>query len=234
MFNENVINVLSQINGITNSVILKYPETVAVSEAQDMMVFFNVAELDSDQFSDIALKDSLGDFLNLVKLFPNNRSIDLSENTINISNGDTSSVFITDNIALMDAYDKSPEQFVKTEEVPSVVEFDLLVDDLKKIKSATGVFKDLSEVIFSAQDSDVKISLGATNKFNAKSNTFGISKSAQSSKEFEIKIPVENFKMIPSSDYSVHVKYNSTRDSYRILMLNKSLEGFKLMLSVKV
>jgi len=198
MFNENVINVLSQINGITNSVILKYPETVAVSEAQDMMVFFNVAELDSDQFSDIALKDSLGDFLNLVKLFPNNRSIDLSENTINISNGDTSSVFITDNIALMDAYDKSPEQFVKTEEVPSVVEFDLLVDDLKKIKSATGVFKDLSEVIFSAQDSDVKISLGATNKFNAKSNTFGISKSAQSSKEFEIKIPVENNEKIQS------------------------------------
>ena len=145
-----------------------------------------------------------------------------------------SSSYIMDNIALMDAYNKQPDQFDKTEAVPSVATFDIGLDDIKSLKSATGVFKDLSEVIFKSQDGDMKIMLGATNKFNAKSNTFSVTKSANTTKEFEIKIPVDNFKMLPASEYTVDVKYNSSRDSYRILMTNKSLEGFKVLMSVKV
>lgn len=234
MFNKNVTDVLQQINGVTNSVILKYPQTVAVSESQDMMLLVDISALDGDQFPDIGLKDSLSDFLNLFKLFPEDRSVSIESNTINVSGGNTASSYIMDNIALMDAYNKDPEQFAKTESVPSVASFDLGVDDIKNLKSATGVFKDLSEVIFQSQDGDMKVSLGATNKFNAKSNTFSVTKSANTSKEFEIKIPVDNFKMLPVSDYTVEVKYNSARDSYRILMLNKSLEGFKVLMSVKV
>lgn len=234
MFNNNLIDVLGQIQGMTNSVILKYPQTVAVSESQDMMALVDISKLDSDVFPDIGLKDSLGDLLSLFKLFPDERDIQVDANTISVSNANTTSCYISDNIALMDAYNKDPEQFAKTETVPSVGTFDLTVQDIKSIKSATGVFKDLSEIIFISQDGDIKISLGATNKFNAKSNTFSIQKGAVTTKEFEIKIPVENFKMLPLSDYEVQVKYNSERDSYRILMLNKSLEGFKLLLSVKV
>jgi len=234
MFNKNVTDVLSQLNSVTNSVILKYPQTVAVSESQDMMLLVDIAALDGDQFPDIGLKDSLSDFLNLFKLFPEDRTVDIDANTISVSGGNTSSSYIMDNLALMDAYNKEPAQFEKTEAVPSVASFDLGVDDIKSLKSATGVFKDLSEVLFVSQDGDMKVSLGATNKFNAKSNTFSVTKSANTSKEFEIKIPVDNFKMLPVSDYTVEVKYNSARDSYRILMLNKSLEGFKVLMSVKV
>lgn len=234
MFNKAVTEVLSQINGVTNSVILKYPETVAVSESQDMMLLVDMSALDADAFPDIGLKDSLSDFLNLFKLFGDDRTVDISENTINVSSGSTSSSYIMDNIMLMDAYNKSPDQFSKTEEVPSVATFDLLVEDIKSIKSATGVFKDLSEVLFTSQDGDMTVSLGATNKFNAKSNKFSVNKVCESSKEFEIKIPVENFKMLPVSNWKVDVKYNSTRDSYRILMTNTSLDGLKVLMSVKV
>lgn len=234
MFNKNVTDVLSQINGVTNSIILKYPQTVAVSESQDLLVLVDLSALDSDSFPEIGLKDSLSDFLNLFKLFPENREVQIEGNSINITSGTLSSSYIMDNVALMDAYNKTPEQFEKTEAVPSVATFDLGVEDIKNIKSATGVFKDLSEVLFKSQDGDIKVSLGATNKFNAKSNTFSVTKSASTSKEFEIKIPVENFKMLPVSDYTVEVKYNSARDSYRILMKNKSLDGFKIIMSVKV
>ena len=234
MFNKNVTDVLSQVNAVTNSVILKYPQTVAVSESQDMMLLVDISALDGDSFPEIGLKDSLSDFLNLFKLFPEDRTVSVEGNTIDVSAGTMTSSYIMDNIALMDAYNKPPEQFAKTEEVPSVASFDLNVDDIKNLKAATGVFKDLSEVLFVSQDGDMKVSLGATNKFNAKSNTFSVTKGAQTSKEFEIKIPVDNFKMLPVSDYTVEVKYNSARDSYRILMLNKSLEGFKVLMSVKV
>lgn len=234
MFNNDVIDVLTQINGVTNSIILKYPQTVAVSESQDMMLLCDISALDGDSFPEIGLKDSLSDFLNLFKLFPDNREVTVEGNTIDVSSEDMQSSYIMDNIALMDAYNKAPDQFSKTEEVPSVATFDLEIDDIKSLKSATGVFKDLSEILFVSQDGDMKVSLGATNKFNAKSNTFSVRKNANTSKEFEIKIPVENFKMLPVSDYTVEVKYNSARDSYRILMLNKSLEGFKVLMSVKV
>lgn len=234
MFNKNVTDVLAQVNGVTNSVILKYPKTVAVSESQDMMLLVDISALDDTPFPEIGLKDSLSDFLNLFKLFPEDRTVEVDNNTIDVSAGGMSSSYIMDNIALMDAYNKSPEQFDKTEQVPSVATFDLTVDDIKNLKSATGVFKDLSEVIFVSQDGDMKVSLGATNKFNAKSNTFSVNKTANTSKEFEIKIPVDNFKMLPVSDYTVEVKYNSQRDSYRIMMVNKSLEGFKVLMSVKV
>lgn len=234
MFNKDVINVLSQINGVTNSVILKYPQTVAVSESQDMMLLFDISALDSDSFEPIGLKDSLSDFLNLFKLFPEDRNVSIEGNTINVSCAGTSSTYIMDNIALMDAYDKGAEQFEKTEQVPGVATFDLSTGDIKNIKSATGVFKDLSEVLFTSKDGDVMVSLGATNKFNAKSNTFSVTRQASTTKEFEIKIPVENFKMLPVSDYLVEVKYNSARDSYRILLKNKSLDGFKVIMSVKV
>lgn len=234
MFNKDVINVLSQINAVTNSVILKFPQTVAVSESQDMMLLLDISALDNDSFEPIALKDGLSDFLNLFKLFPEDRSVSIEGNTINVSSASTSSTYIMDNIALMDAYDKGADQFDKTEQVPSVATFDLGTTDIKNLKSATGVFKDLSEVLFTSKDGDVKVSLGATNKFNAKSNTFSVTRQASTSKEFEIKIPVDNFKMLPVSDYIVEVKYNSARDSYRILMKNKSLDGFKVIMSVKV
>jgi hypothetical protein len=195
---------------------------------------FDISALDSDSFEPVGLKDSLSDFLGLFKLFPEDRTVSIEGNTVNVSCAGTSSTYIMDNIALMDAYDKSAEQFEKTEQVPSVATFDLSTGDIKNIKSATGVFKDLSEVLFTSKDGDVQVSLGATNKFNAKSNTFSVTRQANTTKEFEIKIPVENFKMLPVSDYLVEVKYNSARDSYRILLKNKSLDGFKVIMSVKV
>jgi hypothetical protein len=234
MFNKDTINVLQEVNKITNSVILKYPTTIAVSETQDIMVSFDTGSLDPEGFGEIPLKDSLSDFLSLFKLFEGERDVSIEGNLININSGAVSSSYIFDNIALMDAYNKSPEQFEKTEQVPTVASFELLVNDIKSIGSASGVFKDLSEVIFKAQDGDMTVSLGATNKFNAKSNRYSVTKACDSSKELEIKIPIENFKMLPVSDYNVEVKYNSARDAYRILMTSKSLKDFKIILSVKV
>lgn len=233
MFNQEVLKILQELNAVTNSVILKYPETVAVAETGDIQVYFDISTV-SPEFPDIGLKDSLNELLSLVKLFPEDRVIDVKDNTISVKSGRQSSTFISSNIALMDMYDKDPEQFNKTESAPSVAVFEITTDDMKNIKSAGSVFKDLSEVIFESKDGEINVSLGATNKFGARNNTYSITKDANCSKEFQIKIPVENFKVIPNSNYQVQVKYNSSRDSYRILMLNETLKSIKIMLSVKI
>jgi hypothetical protein len=234
MFNKNVTQVLSEINGITNSLIVKYPITVAVSESQDMMIHVNISKLDTDSFEEFGIKDSLGDFLSLFKLFGDERTVQIDGNSINVSDKNVASSYIVDNVTLMDAYNKDPEQFTKTESVPTVGSFVLTPDDIKTIKSGAGVFKDLSEVVFTSRDGDISVALAATNKFNAKSNTFSVTKEAETSKEFEVKIPVDNFKMLPVAEYRVDIKYNSARDSYRILMHSKTLEDFKVLLTVKV
>lgn len=234
MFNNDVIEVLQQLNKITNSVILKYPTTVAVSDSQDMMVHFDVSALDPEGFPDIPLKDALGDFLSLFKLFSEGRDVRIDGNSVDIKDENVQSSFIIHNAALMDAWDKSPEQFTKTDAAPSVSTFGITVDDIKKISQATGVFKDLTEVIFKSQDGDMTISLGATNKFNAKSNTYSVTKRSEANKEFEIKIPVDNFKSLPQTDYKVDVKYNSARDSYRIILSSTALENFKILMTVKI
>ena len=230
--NKNLTNTLLQLNTITNTVILKHPITVAASESKDIYVYLDVSELDSESFPDIGLNNNLNNYLNLFKLFDDSRTVSFNGDTVQISSGEITSSYITDNVALMEGYDISPEQFQKTEEVPTVCSIDLTVDDIKKLKSATGVFKDLSEIIIKCQDSEVSMSLGATNKFNARDNSYKIKKDSKSSKDFEIKIPVENFKKIPESEYTFEVKYNETRDAYRILMKNKSLSGLKLIMSV--
>ena len=230
--NKNLTNTLLQLNTITNTVILKHPITVAASESKDIYVYLDVSELDSESFPDIGLNNNLNNYLNLFKLFDDSRTVSFNGDTVQISSGEITSSYITDNVALMEGYDISPEQFQKTEEVPTVCSIDLTVDDIKKLKSATGVFKDLSEIIIKCQDSEVSMSLGATNKFNARDNSYKIKKDSKSSKDFEIKIPVENFKKIPESEYIFEVKYNEARDAYRILMKNKSLSGLKLIMSV--
>lgn len=230
--NKNLTNTLLQLNTITNTVILKHPITVAASESKDIYVYLDVSELDSESFPDIGLNNNLNNYLNLFKLFDDSRTVSFNGDTVQISSGEITSSYITDNVALMEGYDISPEQFQKTEEVPTVCSIDLTVDDIKKLKSATGVFKDLSEIIIKCQDSEVSMSLGATNKFNARDNSYKIKKDSKSSKDFEIKIPVENFKKIPESEYTFEVKYNEARDAYRILMKNKALSGLKLIMSV--
>lgn len=230
--NKQLVQTLSQINNITNTLILKYPITVATSEAKDIYVHLDVSEIDSNEFPNIGLNDNLNNYLNLFKLFDDDRTVNYNGDTVEIISNKIKSSYISDNVTLMQAYDISPEQFDKTEQVPTVCSIDLTVDDIKKLKSATSVFKDLSEIIFRSRDNEVTMSLGATNKFNARDNSYSITKDTQASKEFEVKIPVDNFKKIPESDYTLEIKYNESRDAYRLLLKNKTLKGLKIIMSI--
>lgn len=230
--NKQLVQTLSQLNNITNTIILKHPITIASSEAKDIYVYLDVSQIDTKPFPDIGLNDNLNNYLNLFKLFDDERDVTYNNDTIEIVSNKIKSSYISDNVALMQPYDISPYQFDKTEQVPTVCSIDLTVDDIKKLKSATSVFKDLSEIIFRSRDNEVSLCLGNTNKFNARDNSYSITKDTQSSKEFEVKIPVDNFKRIPESEYTLEIKYNEARDAYRLLLKNKTLSGLKIIMSV--
>lgn len=232
MLNENVQQVLKELNSITNSGIIRYPNTVLVSDAQDIMVNVNLQNLDTDSFGDIHLMNNLSEFLSLMSMFKE-PEIELSEKEIKLKEGTKNSTFLFDSPVLMSAFDKDISQFERTKEVPDVAVFDLTVDDFKDISKASGVFKDLEEVIIRAQDGDTELVLGNTSSFNARSNTYSIDKPGTAAKEFEIKIPIQNFKMLPVSDYTFYVKYNQARDAYRVFLTNTEID-LEIILSVKI
>lgn len=232
MLNTNVQQVLKELNSITNSGIITYPRTVLLSDAQDIMVDVNIQDLDSEEFDKIHLMDKLQDFLSLLGLF-SDAEVDLTEKELNLKQGSKKSSFLFDNPVLMSAFERDSAQFDKTEEVPDVCSFELTVDDFKDISKASSVFKDLEELIIQGQDGDTNLILGNTNSFNARSNTYSITKEGTSSKEFEVKIPIQNFKKLPVSNYTFYVKYNEARDAYRILLKNNDID-LRIIMSVKV
>lgn len=236
MFNKNLVTVLSQLTQISNNAIMRFPETILTSDEGDILVKLDVSKLDSDPFEEFGLMNSLSEFVNLFKLMGDNPNVSIDQNVINFegSNG-TKSSYITFSIALMDAFNKDSSQFEKTKNANSVAEFTLTVDDLKSLKGASGVFGDLTEYIISSQDGDVDISLGATNRFNARSNTFGITKKCNATKDFEIKIPKENLKLLPNSEYTFSIKYNANAPSpYRLYIENKTIDAISVIMSVKI
>jgi hypothetical protein len=232
MLNTNITSMLQSINGITNTVVLKYPTTVINSAPGDVIVKIDMSELDSEQFPDTGIFN-LNEFLNIFKLF-DDRDVTIVDGILNITNKNKtqSASYISTDLHLLEDYNKDTKSFNSTENVPSVSEFTLTNEDIKKIKQASTVFKDLSDVIIVAKDGAVSIGLGAGTNFNAKTNSYNINLDAESSKEFKLNISAENFNNLPNSDYLVKIKYNSTRDAYRIL-LDSTDVNMQILMAVK-
>ena len=230
MINKNVTNVLKQLNGITNTVVLKYPHTIVNSPAGDVVAWVDISKLDSDEFQDIGIYN-LGEFLSSFKLF-DERTVHIENNTIEITSNNKAISLLSTNINLLDEFNKDESVFTKTEEVPTVCSFILTDSDMSQIKQASGIFKDLSDISIKSQDHVVEMSLCASNNFNAKSNKFKINLAADCTKEFEVKIPTENFNYLPVGNYNIQVKYNSSRDAYRVILFSNDLD-LKIILAVK-
>lgn len=231
MLNENVTTVLQSINAITNKVVLKHPITIANSPAGDVLIKLNLTELDPEPFEEIGIYE-LTEFLSTFKLFTPERKVVISDLIINVTEGATALQYISTKPALMENFNKDDKAFVKTYETPTVAEFQLSEDNLKQLKQAAGVFKDLTEIVFISQDGNMNITLGASNKFNAKSNTFSTNVPAETSKEFDVKVPVENFNSLPNSDYTVQVKYNAAKNAYRVLLKSNDID-MEVLIAVK-
>jgi len=231
MLNQNTINVLSAMNSITNSAILNYPTTILNNSAGDVIVKLNMETLDADPIPEIGIYN-LSEFISTFKLFPE-YECNIDENVINISNGDSSLQYLTTNVSVLENFNKKEDLFTSTEAVATVSTFTLSNDDVKTIKQAAGVFKDLADIIIDSKDGDIIVKLGSTNNFNAKSNSFSIKKpGVNSTKEFTVKIPAENFNALPASDYTFEVKYNEQRDAYRLLLASTEID-MKVLMAIK-
>lgn len=233
MLNRKTVEVLKSIAGISaeptcNKVVISYPFTYVVSPGGDIIVKYDIRATEIGEFENIAVYN-INNLLSVFSLFGDERSVAKNNNILTVSNGSSSSNFLlAEKLVEFKDYGNI---FDSVEAFPSVCEFVVDKDTLKSIRGASGVFKELTEYIIKTNDSGVNIALAAENSFNAQSNSYNVNFLAKSDKEFSIKFPIANINILPVSDYAVKVKYNATRDKYRIILESTEIENFKILLS---
>lgn len=237
MLNKSTVDVLQQLAPISvtksggNPVVIQYPNTIVASEAGDILINYDIRATEVGEFETMPIYN-ISEFISVFKLFSDERKVQRIDNIINITDSVSSVNYKLGTEKQCGFVDRS-NIFATVEAVPSVCEFSISKDNLKNLRNASGIFKDLDEYLFETTDTGVKISLASTNKFNAQSNTYSIGVLGQSSKQFSLKLPVENLNKIPVSDYTLKVKYNASKDSYRIILESTEIENFKVLLSLK-
>jgi len=232
MLNKNVIHVLKSLNGITNTGILKYPTTILNNPSGDVVVKIGLDKLDTESFPDIGVYN-LSEFISTFGLFDEYQCT-INDNIISITSGTSAVQYVTTNISVLSNHDKPESIFTSTASFPSVCSAEITEDDMKKIKSAAGIFKELNEVIFVSKDGDLEIKLGNTNNFNAKSNSFSIAKNnIGCTKDFTVKVPAENFNALPLGSYKLEMKYNESKDVFRVMINSLDIDMSVLMAAKK-
>lgn len=240
MFSKPVIRALTELSSINNTVLLRYPHTTVRTSESDVIAVIDVSKLDQDEFVEIGLNNNFKEFLSVFKLFQNDYEVLIKDHDVHIRDPKTKTKtnFRTDDIGLLKKVRIDVDHYTNvenTKKIDSIAEIDLSIEDIKNLFSATGVYKNLTELIISSNRSDeLELTLGQTEKYDSCSDRYTIVKDCDVKRDFYLRIPIVNFKMIPMGNYKLSVKYNEERKAYRILLENKDFDGLSIILAVKV
>lgn len=232
MITKETLERISNCTNITNSITIKYPITMAVSDSRDMVMRIDLSDM--EEFDrPVSFFNRLSNFLCITKLYDDFK-INVHDNIITIqdANSKSSTDFIESYAELMTDYNFDEEQFTKTENAVSIQEFELTANEVKKLKTAGGTLQNIEKLIIENQGEELKIKLKSSNIAARVDDCFTIVKDIPSTKQFNISIPFGNFTKLSNQNYKFFVKYNSKNNSYRVLIHNLDNDKIKLLLSV--
>lgn len=232
MITKETLERISNCTNITNSITIKYPITMAVSDSRDMVMRIDLSDM--EEFDrPVSFFNRLSNFLCITKLYDDFK-INVHDNIITIqdANSKSSTDFIESYAELMTDYNFDEEQFTKTENAVSIQEFELTANEVKKLKTAGSTLQNIEKLIIENQGEELKIKLKSSNIAARVDDCFTIVKDIPSTKQFNISIPFSNFTKLSNQNYKFFVKYNSKNNSYRVLIHNLDNDKIKLLLSV--
>lgn len=232
MITKETLERISNCTNITNSITIKYPITMAVSDSRDMVMRIDLSDM--EEFDrPVSFFNRLSNFLCITKLYDDFK-INVHDNIITIqdANSKSSTDFIESYAELMTDYNFDEEQFTKTENAVSIIEFELTANEVKKLKTAGSTLQNIEKLIIENQGEELKIKLKSSNIAARVDDCFTIVKDIPSNKQFNISIPFSNFTKLSNQNYKFFVKYNSKNNSYRVLIHNLDNDKIKLLLSV--
>lgn len=233
MINSQLIDFLKIINKFSDTIIMRYPVTCGISEDKDIVYSFNIENLDKDNFGQDLAIAKLSSFLNMFQLFKPSRKVEIENNLIKVSDIDTSAQYILSNPLVLSQYDAKVEQFDLTEKIPSVLEFELTQEMIKKLKTGASCFNELNTMVIEGSENSSIYLVQTESREKMSSNSIKININKQAEKNFKVGIGNITLSKLPVSDYLVKIKYNEAKDKYRILLESKSIKDFKIILPTK-
>ena len=248
MFSPNTLKILDSITNINNSIVLEYPITSFKNQNGDIMCNIDFTHLESEEWTKFGIFD-LSSFLNAISI--------LDKPEIHNENG---IITATDSNSEIRYLSSDPETLSftvgnarvvdSTMNADSVAELKIDTKIFQKIRKGATVFKNLKDLIITNEEigkggkgelkfitgnyNSGEFGIGAYNSytinFEQGSNENSLN-GARVNRDFTIAIPIENFLALPPMEYTMAVKYNSERDSYRVTFFN---EIFKFVLAIKI
>lgn len=232
MLNRQTLDFLKIIGKFTDVTILRYPVTCGISEDKDIVYSVDISKFDTDGFDTALGIHKLNSFLNMFNMFDNDYELEVDDKSITVKDPDTSVRYLLAVPEAISSYDAQESQFDLTANIPSVLEFDLTTDIIKKLKAGASSFSELNTVLFEGGDNP-NISLVQTeSREGMSSNTIKINIHEEAKKNFKMGISIITLGRLPLGNYRVSVKYNEAKDKYRIYLESKDIEGFRIILPV--
>ena len=226
MFSKDFLNTLSKINNYSDKAVLKYPTTTLASPSLDVIINIDAKALGCEEFEVTGVYE-LSKLINMLSLFENPQII-RNSNTLEVQTTTESAVFTLCELELLKNYDQSPEIINSLERFEVVSDFDLTKDVLSNFKKASSILSELNALIVRGKNSNTTLNIGFHNRFNSSSNTYKKEFLGTSTKDFDLKLGIENIQKLPQEDYKVKVYYNEEKNAHRIVFI---ANNFKILIS---
>jgi hypothetical protein len=230
MLNKNSLQVLNSITKITNSAIISYPVTTITNSKRDVLCNIDFSKIDEEGWQEFGIMD-LSSFLNAISILDDPT---IEQDGIFIKAHDTNSniEFVTSYPSTLEDFTANPDIIESTSKAPSILEVPIDADLFTKIKKGASVFKNLLDLFVISEGDKVYLKTGNKETYTSASNSYThyLEPNLNTGKDFQLVFPIENFLNLPQMDFTMKVKYNETRDEYRLMFEN---EIFKFLFTLK-
>lgn len=221
MLNKDTRAILKSLIPINNSMIIE-PVMHGADEYKSLLFRAKLNEIEDD-IQEFGIFDT-SSFLSSLDLL-DEAVISFADNRITASDTNSTLTFITSDISALEDITIKPSVIDTTLIVDSIVEFGFGSDLLARIKKASGVFKSFDTLFIINNGKNIQLKMGTKDSFSKSNNSFAINvdTDVNTGKEFELALPLESISKIPSMNYTLHVKYNTDKDAYRVVLDNTLL-----------
>ncbi len=220
MLNKNTQTVLKSLLPINNSFVVNYPTMTIIDEYKTLMGKVDLS-ITADQLPEFGIFDGAR-FLSALDLLEGDSEITLQDNLIVAKDANSEMEFLTSQPSSLEDAVAKEAVITSTEAIASVLECEVTIDTLNKLKKAAGVFKVMNTLFLTKNGPDIAMKIGSKENFNMSKDSYNIKvqPSLDEANNFELPIPLENIMKLPVADYTLKVKHNAERDVYRVILTN--------------
>jgi len=227
MLTNNSIQIIQGLSEVSSKMVIEYPMSTIKNVTGDVYGIVHFDKI-NEKFPTFAIWDT-SSFLSALSILENPK-ISLKDNILTAQDDYSTINYVTSSPSICGDATCDPRIVTSTINMKSVVDLNMPIDVIARIKKGVNVFKTLKDLCFEKVGDTFTVSTTNKETFNASNNSFSLKLDADNitGEDFKIYIPADNFLKLPSMDYVFRV--HEKDGAHRISMTN---DIFEFVLSLK-